>query len=750
MTVEVYLLQSSAALNGTYSYQVPEAMVDQMAPGVFVSLPFGRNNTEKRGVVWHVYPERPEGKEGPYRLKEINRLEGDLIPLTEKEMKLAEKMQRLYLCSMGDCVRCLMPPEGGRGRRCNITALCFPVSQVDQVIAGENFRNIAQIKVLEYLRDCGGRASSRELLRSAGCTASVLRTLEKHGYVTTVKGLVQTVSPEDAETVPPYPSQPLTQQQRQAYETVAAVLDRQGFQEILLHGVTGSGKTEIYLQLIEKVLNCGGNSIVLVPEISLTPQMSARFTGRFGSRVAVLHSRLSDGARHREWDRIRSGEVSVVLGARSAVFAPFSHTQLIILDEEHELTYKSEEQQPRYHAREIAVLRGRLDGGTVLLGSATPSVETFCRAKRGEILYVPLTERVNRRPLPQVKLVDMREELNAGERSLFSRPLTAALQENLEAGEQSVLFVHRRGFSGHVLCTGCGKSLKCGKCNIPMTYHASTNRLICHYCGNTVIMPKQCPCCGSEAFDRRAFGTQKVQEALSQLFPQAKIVRMDADTTAGKEGHARVLEDFTKGGGDILVGTQMIAKGHDFPNVTLVGVLSADSILNSQDYRAAERAFQLLTQVSGRAGRGDKPGRVLIQAFDIDHYALLAACAQDYAAFYRKEIRLRQALYYPPFCTMAVIGIIGTDDRAVFDYGVKCRQQLNLLAKSLANESAGIEILGLTRAGVPKLNNKYRWRILIKAPRRSVLLRLLGSFEPPKAGNKITGFVRDIAPGNLF
>ena len=413
MTVEVYLLQSSAALNGTYSYQVPEAMVDQMAPGVFVSLPFGRNNTEKRGVVWHVYPERPEGKEGPYRLKEINRLEGDLIPLTEKEMKLAEKMQRLYLCSMGDCVRCLMPPEGGRGRRCNITALCFPVSQADQVIAGENFRNIAQIKVLEYLRDCGGRAPSRELLRSAGCTASVLRTLEKHGYVTTVKGLVQTVSPEDAETVPPYPSQPLTQQQRQAYETVAAVLDRQGFQEILLHGVTGSGKTEIYLQLIEKVLNCGGNSIVLVPEISLTPQMSARFTGRFGSRVAVLHSRLSDGARHREWDRIRSGEVSVVLGARSAVFAPFSHTQLIILDEEHELTYKSEEQQPRYHAREIAVLRGRLDGGTVLLGSATPSVETFCRAKRGEILYVPLTERVNRRPLPQVKLVDMREEFYA-------------------------------------------------------------------------------------------------------------------------------------------------------------------------------------------------------------------------------------------------------------------------------------------------------------------------------------------------
>lgn len=749
MTAEVYLLQSNAAIERTYTYKVPETLQSRVSPGVFVSVPFGVHNGAKSAVIWTVFPEDSSGTEQKYRIKEIHSVQ-DILPLTEKEMLLAEKMRKLYLCPMGDCVKCFMPPEGGKGRSCNFTLLQYPIEETDRVIAEGGFRNIAQIKVLEYLRDEGGRAPSREIMQNIGCSSSVLKTLEKRGYVRTEKGHAQAAGTPIPESDIRYPARELTPKQQEAYDIAAAALDSPDFRELLLHGVTGSGKTEIYLHLIEKVLSRGGKAIVLVPEISLTPQMSERFTGRFGNRVAVLHSRLTDSARAAEWKRIREGAVSVVLGARSAVFAPFDKVDLIILDEEHELTYKSEEQQPRYHAGEIAVLRGKMDGGTVLLGSATPSVETFYRAQQGRITYISLAERVNQKPLPHVEVVDMREELNAGERGIFSRRLTAELQKNLDRGEQSVLFVHRRGFSGHVICTGCGKSMKCGKCNIPMTYHSASERLICHYCGNTAPMPAACPGCGCKDFDRRSFGTQRVQEELSELFPDAKIVRMDADTTSGREGHARVLEDFTKGGGDILVGTQMIAKGHDFPNVTLAGVISADSLINSQDYRAAEKTFQLLTQVAGRAGRGEKPGRVLIQAFDIDNYALLAACKQDYQAFYRAEVRLRQQLYYPPFCTMAVIGVVGTDDRKVFDYGLECRKLLTEISAKMFGTDSGVEVMGITRAGIPKLNNKYRWRILLKAPNRLTLLKLLESFQPPKAGSYLTGFIKDIAPGNLL
>lgn len=750
MVVEVYLLQSSAAIDKTYTYKVPEHMQQAVVPGAFVSVPFGVHNGTKTAVVWSVLQDPASDEKQKYQLKEMKSVQDNILPLTEKEMRLAEKMRKLYLCPMGDCVKCFVPPEATKGRCCNFTLLQYPVEETERIISEGTFRNIAQIKVLEYLRDEGGKAPSKEILQNIGCSSSILKTLEKRGYVRTEKGHMQIEHKFYHGSGIAYPAKQLTPKQQEAYRIAAEAIDSPLFQELLLHGVTGSGKTEIYLQLIEKVVSRGGKAIVLVPEISLTPQMTERFTGRFGGCVAVLHSRLTDSVRAEEWKRIREGDVSVVLGARSAVFAPFEKVDLIILDEEHELTYKSEEQQPRYHAAEIAVLRCKMDGGTVILGSATPSVETFYRAQQGRITYIPLAERVNQKPMPSVEVVDMREELNAGERGIFSRRLVAELQKNLDAGEQSVLFVHRRGFSGHVLCTGCGKSMKCGKCNIPMTYHSASERLICHYCGNTAPMPKTCPGCGCDRFDRRSFGTQRAEEELAELFPDAKIVRMDADTTSGREGHARVLEDFTKGGGDILVGTQMIAKGHDFPNVTLVGVLSADSLINSQDYRAAEKTFQLLTQVSGRAGRGEKPGRVLIQAFDIDNYAMLAACEQDYQAFYQAEIRLRQQLYYPPFCTMAVIGLVGTDDRKVFDYGLQCRKLLTKTAADLFGEKSGVEVLGITRAGMPKLNNKYRWRILIKAPNRAALLKLLEAFRQPKAGNYLTGFIKDVAPGNMF
>lgn len=744
MIAEVYLLQTNSAVAGKYSYEIEEGMASGVIPGAFVKVPFGVGNTLKDAVVWSV----SQDIQVKYKLKCIKELCSDIPSLTAKEMQLAEKMQKLYLCPMGDCVRCLIPPEGNKGRLGSFACLTSGPEQTDEIIATNKFRNIAQIKFLEYLRDCGGKSLISQAACDIGCTAGVAKTLEKHGYINILQERVEQEH-QPRTNFEKYPSQPLTGPQQEAFDKLAGMLNK-GFARALLHGVTGSGKTEIYLQLIEKVISEGGNAIVLVPEISLTPQMSARFTGRFGDKVAVLHSRLSNSERNYQWKRIRNGEIKVALGARSAVFAPFGTVNMIILDEEHELTYKSEEIQPRYHAAEIAFLRCKMDGGLVLLGSATPSIETFYKADTGKMKYISLPERINNKPMPEMEIVDMREELNAGHRGSFSRRLIAEIQKNLDACQQTVLFVHRRGFSGHVVCTGCGKSMKCGKCNIPMTYHSGSKRLICHYCGNTAIMPDKCPGCGNGEFSKKAFGTQKVQEELSELFPDAKIVRMDADTTSGKEGHAKVIDDFVKGGGDILVGTQMIAKGHDFPNVTLVGVLSADSILNAQDYRAGEKAFQLLTQVAGRAGRGDKPGRVLIQAFDVDSYVLESACKQDYETFYRQEVRLRQQLYYPPFCTMAVVGITGNDDRATFDYGVTYRKKLSATAAQQFGAASGIEVLGITRASVPKINNKYRWRILIKAPNRVTLLKLLEECEPPKAGSHITSVIKDIAPGNVF
>lgn len=744
MIAEVYLLQTNQAVGGKFSYEVTEDMVSGIFPGAFVKVPFGTGNTLKDAVVWSL----SETSQVKYKLKFIKEVSTEIQPLSSKEMILAEKMQKLYLCPMGDCIRCLIPPEGDKGRPVSVAKLKSAPEETGEIVATAKFRNITQVKFLEYLIECGGKAPVQQITRDLGCTASVAKTLEKRGYIEIAQERVEQEYPGLA-SFKKYPARELTELQQEAYNKLVPMLNN-GFGQALLHGVTGSGKTEIYLQLIEKVLQKNGNAIVLVPEISLTPQMSARFTGRFGDKVAILHSRLTNTERSRQWKRIRKGEVKVVLGARSAIFAPFTKVDLVILDEEHEHTYKAEEQQPRYHAAEIAILRCKMDGGLVVYGSATPSVETFYRAKAGKIEYVPLPERINHKPLPGMELVDMREELNAGERGIFSRRLVAEMQKNLDAGQQTVLFVNRRGFSGHVVCGGCGKSMKCGKCNIPMTYHSGSKRLICHYCGNTAHMPDVCPGCGEKNFIRKSFGTQKAQEELLELFPEAKVVRMDADTTSGKEGHAKVIDDFVKGGGDILVGTQMIAKGHDFPDVTLVGVLSADSLLNAQDYRAGERAFQLLTQVAGRAGRGDLPGRVIIQAFDVDSYVLETAMEQNYEAFYSKEIRLRQQLNYPPFCTMAVVGIAGTDDRAVFDYGVAYRKGLALEAISLFGENSGVEVLGLTRAAVPKINNKYRWRILVKAPDRKMLLRLFESYEAPKPGYRITGVIKDINPGNMF
>ena len=505
------------------------------------------------------------------------------------------------------------------------------------------------------------------------------------------------------QTSPP----PLTTEQERAFQAIVGPLREERHHRILLHGVTGSGKTEVYLQAIDETLKRGRQAIVLVPEISLTPQMVARFKGRFGPRVAVLHSGLSGGERFDEWRKIRSGEVQVAIGARSAIFAPFSNLGLIVIDEEHESSYKQEE-QPKYHAREVAFRRGMAHRAVVVLGTATPAVETIHRAGRGELERVVLSRRVQGRPLPQVDVVDMREELREGNRSIFSRMLQEALEQCVSRGEQAVLFLNRRGFSTFVLCRACGKVLECCHCDISLTFHRTNRTLRCHYCGHAEPVPEACPACGSTHIRYFGTGTQRVEEEIARLFPGMRVIRMDVDTTNRKGAHEELLGRFGAGEADVLLGTQMIAKGLDFPRVTLVGVIAADTMLHLPDFRAAERTFQLLTQVSGRAGRHNLSGRVVIQTYSPMHYSIDLAARADTESFYRKELLSRKQHRYPPFCRLFTLLFSHADRQAVMQAAFEASR---LLKQALAGRA---EVLGPVPATIPRMKDRYRLQVFIK------------------------------------
>lgn len=499
----------------------------------------------------------------------------------------------------------------------------------------------------------------------------------------------------------------LTDEQQVALQAITTAIEQQIAQTFLLHGVTGSGKTEVYLQAIQKVLNEGKEAIMLVPEISLTPQMTERFRSRFGEMVAVMHSGLSVGEKYDEWRKIQQGKVKVVVGARSAIFAPFSNIGLIILDEEHESTYKQED-SPRYHARDVAIWRSEYYRCPIILGSATPALESFARAKKGVYTLLSLKQRALHQALPTVYIADMREELRQGNRSMFSQSLIEAIRVRLEKKEQMVLFLNRRGYSSFVLCRDCGTVVQCPNCDISLTYHRTTEKLKCHYCGYEEHVPQICPQCQSDHIRYFGTGTQKVEEEIYKLFPEARVLRMDVDTTKHKGAHEEILETFGAGQADILLGTQMIAKGLDFPNITLVGVLSADTSLHLPDYRAAERTFQLLTQVSGRAGRHDKPGEVIIQTYTPEHYAIELAKTQDYEPFYEREMFLRRRSSYPPYYFVALIQLSHEDVMMAAEYSGRVAEWLR------ANLSNQVAIIGPTTASIARLQNRYRYQCLIK------------------------------------
>lgn len=507
----------------------------------------------------------------------------------------------------------------------------------------------------------------------------------------------------------------LTAEQTLAYQRIIETSASSKNETILLHGVTGSGKTEIYLQSIAKALQQGKETIVLVPEISLTPQMVERFKGRFGEQVAVLHSALSKGEKYDEWRKVRDGQCKVVIGARSAIFAPFSQLGLIIIDEEHESSYKQED-HPKYHTRAVAEWRARENGATLVLGSATPAVESYYLARSGEYQYIQLTERVKGRAFPAIQLVDMRTEMQQGNRSMFSQALQEELVACVQRGEQAVLFLNRRGFSTFVMCRECGESVQCPHCDITLTYHRSNDTLRCHYCGYTARLVQECPHCESTHIRHFGTGTQKVEDELMRSFPQIRVIRMDVDTTSRKGSHQRLLSKFGKGEADVLLGTQMIAKGLDFPHVTLVGVLAADTMLHLPDFRAAERTYQLLTQVSGRAGRHEQPGKVVIQTYQTDHFSIQMVRNQQSEAFYRHECLTRKKVLYPPFCGLFHI-LLSHPDRVMLLQ--KGQQIVTLMRNHL---SSACQILGPVPAVIPRLKDLYRLQILLKFPEDSALV----------------------------
>jgi primosomal protein N' (replication factor Y) len=568
-------------------------------------------------------------------------------------------------------------------------------------------KNDPRSRVLTLLNDAGESGMPvTDALAILHVSMSPVATLERMGLVLTRDEVILRNTVRACAEKPSRPR--LTDDQEQALNFILNRMEEFSQKPILLHGVTGSGKTEIYLRVIEYVIRRNKQAIMLVPEISLTPQTVDRFIRCFGEQVTVTHSRLSLGERYDQWIKARDGGVSVMIGPRSAVFAPFSRLGVIIIDEEHEHTYKSEV-TPKYSAREVAERRAEICGASVIMGSATPSVATYFSARNGKTDICVMRARVNQKP-PDVHIIDMRAELASGNRSIFSSGLREALERNITDGRQSILFLNRRGHSTFISCRKCGNVLKCDNCSVNYTYHISSDTLICHYCGKKIRKPDNCPACGSAFIKLFGLGTQKVEEETRKLFPDERIIRMDTDTTKGKHGHEDLLNTFRSGGASVLIGTQMIAKGLDFPNVTLVGVMAADLSLNNGDFRAGETTFQLLTQVAGRAGRADLNGRVFIQTYMPDHYSVEFAGAQDYEAFYNHEIALRRQLNYPPFTHVFSVMFVGEREKEIIEKLYK----LLAIMRAIDRKSQ-FEPLGPAPAQISRIKNRFRWKLIIKA-----------------------------------
>lgn len=592
-------------------------------------------------------------------------------------------------------------------KRIKFLYLNYDYENLDETIDELLKKNNAQGRVLELLSQNNGLALAdiKSFLR---ITDSPIKTLEKNNLIEIKKIVIRrNILSEDFVNIRST-NLDLTKEQEEAVGFLKIELNNFNKKPVLLHGVTGSGKTEIYMQLIEKTLKDNKQAIVLVPEISLTPQTIATFVGRFGDKVTATHSKLSFGERFDQWKKARDGEISIMIGPRSAIFTPFKNLGVIIVDEEHENSYISET-NPKFSAKSVAIKLSEITNALLVLGSATPSIESYYEAEIGNFTLISLFERVNK-TLPKINIVDMRDELANGNKSIFSKDLENAIRENVLSGEQTILFLNRRGHSTFVSCRKCGEVMMCDNCNVNYTYHIHNNKLTCHYCGKEEKNPENCPACGSKFIRYFGVGTQKIENEVKKLFPNENVLRMDRDTVSKKNSHEKILNEFKSGNSKILIGTQMIAKGLDFPNVSLVGIIAADLSLNTGDFRAAETTYQLLTQVSGRAGRSTIKGRVFVQTYNPTHYSIECAKENDYNKFYSQEILLRRQMVYPPFSKIFAIMFISDLEKEV----VQALYKLVDIMNHYNSAKRQFEMLGPAPASISKIRNKYRWRLIVK------------------------------------
>lgn len=774
MYAELAVDNTSLNTDRLFTYSVPSDMEFYMEVGKRVLVPFGRGNKLLEGLVVNLKRELDSGLD-PGKLKPIHYVV-DRDPIMTREMvDLLEWMRERYLAKYTEVIKTIVPngitmkakkvvkvemhidetivdPEladylnskkrmafeslkrkfGEKNIQKDINRLCqmgcieieesvfqqvkkqyekhverrFKPEDADIITETLSKRAVKQVEIVRLLASRES-ISRKELLVAVNTSDSAIKSLEKKGLVETVEREVDR-NPVGRE-IAHYSKIELNAAQRMVYDEIESFKHRKH----LIHGVTGSGKTEVYLQLIESAMERGEESIVMVPEIALTPQTLDRFMGRFGDSVAIYHSKLSNGERYDEWRKMKEGRAKVAIGTRSAVFAPFRNLGLIIMDEEHEQSYKSS-MNPKYSTIEVAEKRCELEGARLVLGSATPSVETYYRAESGEFKLLEMNLRANESPLPNINLIDMREELYNGNKSIFSRELYLSILEKLKRHEQIILFLNSRGFSKFVSCRSCGHVIKCSRCDISMTYHAEENRLVCHYCGESKKMVTGCPECGSKYVKHMGLGTQKVEAEVRKHFPKAVVERMDLDTTGRKHSHEEILCRMKNREIDILIGTQMISKGLDFPDVTLVGVIIADTSLNIPDYKAPERTFQLMTQVAGRAGRSELEGRVVIQTYEPDHYSIQTAKQHDYRSFYSQEIMVRKLFRYPPFCELVDITIYGREESSVCKIALEVAKRLeDFVSKS--EDLRQVEVLGPNPALIYRIKDRYRMKILIKA-----------------------------------
>jgi len=712
MIAEVIINRGAKKLNRTFDYNIPKDLEELILVGSKVLVPFG--NGEKLAEAFVVGIK----EKSAFELKNIAKLEENL---TDKQISLAKWMAKRYFCNISDCIKLMLTP-GTRNKNkekriqdktINCVYLKKDIEEIEFEIETGKIKSEKQKRLLNFVKDNEG-TTVPEIEMFTDCARGIVNTLVKNGYLEIIEKKVER-NPLLGRNCEKTNNLKLTEEQKNAYNRVEEAIDKNEYKQFLLYGVTGSGKTEVYLQLIEKVLKIGKNAIVLVPEISLTPQMLDRFISRFGkSDIAILHSKLSIGERHDEWERIRERKARIVIGARSAIFAPIENIGIIIIDEEHDSSYKSET-NPRYNAKEIAKILAKENKAPLLLGSATPDINTFYNATNEnedgntKIQLLTLTKRANKSSLPKVEIIDLKQELANGNRSMLSMELYNSIEENIKQKRQTILFLNRRGYSTFIMCRNCGYTVKCPNCNISMTYHSYEKKLKCHYCSYEENLVTICPECHSDKIRYFGTGTQKLEQEINKQFPNASTIRMDIDTVTKKNSHEEILNKFKNENIDILIGTQMVVKGHHFPNVTLVGVIAADSSLNIDDYRANERTFQILTQVAGRAGRENLSGKVIIQTYNPDNFSIICAQKQNYEMFYETEIALRKQLKYPPFCDIILISFNSLNETNIKNIS---NEMYKKLLEKLNQEE--FKIFRPMPSPIDKIQNRYRWRIIIK------------------------------------